>query len=31
MSDPNASQFEPALAWLDHLRRVYEESDEEEI
>jgi len=27
--DPNDSWFEPSLAWLEHLRRVYQEAEEE--
>jgi len=26
LSDPSNEQFEPALAWLDHLRKIYEDS-----
>ncbi len=29
-SDPSNEQFEPSLAWLDHLRLVYLESEETE-
>ncbi len=29
-SDPSNEQFEPTLAWLDNLRRAYEESDVQE-
>lgn len=28
--DPNAKQFELSLAWLDHLRQVYQTTGEEE-
>ncbi len=29
MGDPSSPCFESSLAWLDHLRLVYEESDQE--
>ncbi len=30
LGDPSNPQFEPTLAWLDHLRLVYQESEETE-